>query len=189
MPDRRHLFRGIHDPETVRAGVAVGSRAFSASKGDARVQVFLTNTGTGHRLPTYVTPEIRLEAYQQDADGIRIPGTEAITPIVRRLDLQLTTEYFDTRLAPGQTATLDYKKPISPRAHWLATRVYVEPDAFYTRIYEALLEMDMDEQGAQLIREALAESARSGYSIHEKRYPLGKNDNGHLGPARIKSAR
>ncbi len=172
MPGRRHLFRGIHDPETVRAGVAVGSKSFKAAEGKARVSIFLTNTGTGHRLPTYVTPEIRLEAYQQDAHGLPIPNTGQVAWVARRVDLQLTTEYFDTRLAPGETATLTYEQPISPDARALMTRIHVAPDAFYTRIYEALLEMGLDEQGDRLIRKALAESRRSGFSLHDKHYPL-----------------
>ena len=172
MPDRRHLFRGIHDPETVSAGVAVGSRSFSVEGSQVTVSVFLTNTGTGHRLPTYVTPEIRLEAYQQDANGVRILGTEQAEQVMRKVDLQITTEYFDTRLAPGRTAALTYKKPVSPRAHRLVTRVYVEPDAFYTRIYEALLEMELEERGAELIRKALAESRRSGFALYERHYSL-----------------
>ncbi|VFM95629.1 MAG: Cytochrome c554 and c-prime [Candidatus Kentron sp. G] len=172
MPDRRHFFRGIHDPETVSAGVAVGSRSFSVSGSEVTVSVFLTNTGTGHRLPTYVTPEIRLEVYQQDAHGARIPDTKQVEQVMRKVDLQITTEYFDTRLLPGQTATLTYKKTVSPRAHRLVARVYVEPDAFYTRIYEALLEMELEEQGAELIREALAESRRSGFALYERHYPL-----------------
>nr|VFJ72372.1 MAG: Cytochrome c554 and c-prime [Candidatus Kentron sp. FW] len=175
MPDRRHLFRGIHDPDTVRAGVEVGSRSFSISKGDARVLIFLTNTGTGHRLPTYVTPEIRLEAYQQDANGVPIPDTEQIAWVARRVSIDLSVEHFDTRLSPGQTAVLAYRKPLSPRAVLLVGRVFVEPDALYSRIYEALLRMEPEEESAVLIRKALAESKRSGFPIYEKYYPMGKD--------------
>jgi len=174
MPNRRHLFRGIHDPETVQSGVEVGSHSFSLSQGEVTVSVFLTNTGVGHRLPTYVTPEIHLEAYQEDDKGMRIPDTEQITWVARRVSLDLTTEHFDTRLSPGQTATLSYKKAISPRARSLVTRVYVEPDAFYRRIYEALLEMRPQEPGSDLIHTALADSKRSGFSIYEQRYLLVK---------------
>nr|VFK50651.1 MAG: Cytochrome c554 and c-prime [Candidatus Kentron sp. TUN] len=175
MPDRRHLFQGIHDPETVRAGVDVGSKSFSISKGHVTVLVFLTNTGVGHRLPTYVTPEIRLEAYQQDTNGDRIPGTGQVEWIARKVNIDLTREHFDTRLSPGQTATLAYQKPLSPHANMLVTRVYVAPDAFYTRIYEALLDIELDGKGAVLIRKALMESKTSGFSIYEKNYPIKKN--------------
>nr|VFK67201.1 MAG: Cytochrome c554 and c-prime [Candidatus Kentron sp. UNK]VFK72704.1 MAG: Cytochrome c554 and c-prime [Candidatus Kentron sp. UNK] len=184
MPDRRHLFRGIHDPATARKGTDAGSMSFSVSKGAVSVLVFLANTGTGHRLPTYVTPAIRLEAYQSDANGASIPGTREIQWVARSVNLDLTKEYFDTRLSPGQTATLAYQKPRAPRADTLVTRVYVEPDALYTRIYEALLELEPDGEGAVLLREALAESKASGFPLYEKRYLLPKDS-----PARPESQR
>nr|VFJ88988.1 MAG: Cytochrome c554 and c-prime [Candidatus Kentron sp. LFY] len=174
MPDRRHLFRGIHDPETVRGGVNAGSESFSIAEGTIRVLVFLTNTATGHRLPTYVTPEIRLEAYQTDIDGEAIPDTTQIRWVARKVSLDLGKEYFDTRLAPGETATLAYRKPLSRHADALVARIYVEPDALYSRIYQALLELSPDGEGAPLIREALAESKRSGFSLYEKHYPIPK---------------
>nr|VFK45516.1 MAG: Cytochrome c554 and c-prime [Candidatus Kentron sp. SD]VFK49733.1 MAG: Cytochrome c554 and c-prime [Candidatus Kentron sp. SD] len=174
MPDRRHLFRGIHDPETVRGGVDVGSKSFSFSNGEVSVLVFLTNTGVGHRLPTYVTPEIRLGARQLDKNGVPIPGTEQIEWVARKVSLDLATEYFDTRLSPGQTATLAYKRPLSAHAESLVTRVYVEPDALYTRIYEALLDEEPDGQDSLLIRKALEESQASGFTLYEKHYPIGK---------------
>nr|VFK48568.1 MAG: hypothetical protein BECKTC1821E_GA0114239_11194 [Candidatus Kentron sp. TC] len=180
MPDRHHLFRGIHDPATVRKGVEVGSKSFSLSEGKISVLVFLANTGTGHRLPTYVTPEIRLEAYQSDANGASIPNTEQVRRVARSVSIDLTEEYFDTRLAPGQTATLAYQKSLSPCADTLVTRVYVEPDALYARIYEALLELEPEGEGSVLIRKALAESRASGFPIHEKHYPIPKDS--HVRP-------
>lgn len=172
MPDRRHRFRGIHDLGTVRAGSEAGSSGFSVSEGRINVRVTLTNTGTGHLLPTYATPEIRLEAWQEDRSGNPIPGTEAVQWVARRVDLQITTEHFDTRLAPGQSMTLVYQKPRSPQANRLLTRIRVEPDAFYTRIYRALLEMELEDPGARWIRRALAESQQSAFTLYQKHYSL-----------------
>ena len=57
MPDRRHFFRGIHDPDIVRSGVRWNFDA--RTEGNRAVaRMTLTNVGTGHYFPTYVVPEV-----------------------------------------------------------------------------------------------------------------------------------
>ncbi len=52
MPGRRHLWRGIHDPETVRTGVNTGVSGISVAGGMLGARLSLTNTATGHFFPT-----------------------------------------------------------------------------------------------------------------------------------------
>lgn len=63
MPDRRHLWRGIHDPETVRRALAIEARGGT---------IFLANSA-GHRVPTYVVPRLTLSAWLEDPAGAEIP--------------------------------------------------------------------------------------------------------------------
>ena len=65
MPDRRHLWRGIHDPEMVRSGltITVNTGAPRYRPGEtARVVLRVQSTRVGHAFPTYVTPRVVLRA-------------------------------------------------------------------------------------------------------------------------------
>ena len=172
MPDRRHLWHGIHDAETVRAGVDIRSGHVSFSDGSVSVNLSLTNSGTGHFVPTYVTPKIVLLAYQEDQEGRKIKDTLQQYVIARGVSLDLSIEYFDTRLSPGERATLRYEKLLSPYAKNLVMSVRVEPDAFYSQFYKALLESELEEKSKVLILQALSDSTASGYSIYTTRHPI-----------------
>jgi hypothetical protein len=55
MPDRRHLWRGIHDPEMVKPGVTVelSTKQTSYRPGQMLQAVLrITNSGVGHHVPT-----------------------------------------------------------------------------------------------------------------------------------------
>lgn len=174
MPGRRHLWRGIHDPSTVRSGVTIEHGEISMQDGRLAVGLWLINSGTGHFFPTYVTPNVLLEAFQEDAAGRAIAATRQDLLIARDVSLDLATEYADTRVAPGQRAILTYSSPRAVSAVRLAMRVRVEPDAFYARFFEALLASDAAEYDKALIEKAWRESKRSGFVIFEERLPFPK---------------
>jgi len=132
----------------------------------------LTNSGAGHFFPTYVTPRVVLEVYQEGADGSMADGTDQRLVIAREVSLDLSTEYSDTRLSPGQTAVLEYMRPRSLDAVLIVMKVYVQPDAFYSRFFQALLETDLGETSRALIGRALAESNRSAFVIFEDRFEI-----------------
>ena len=65
MPDRRHLWRGIHDPEMVKSGVQiklVTGRARYRTGDKLTARLTITSTGVGHDFPTYVTPRVLVRA-------------------------------------------------------------------------------------------------------------------------------
>jgi len=164
MPDRRHFFRGIHDPETVRSGVrwafdaqTVGSRAVG--------RMTLTNTSAGHYFPTYVVPEVWMRIELKDARGGILAASERL--IARKLSFALGkwTEISDTRLRPDETATLDYNGPIPPGALTIVGRVVVLPDAWHQSSLDALLRNASSPQSQRSYRAALAEMQRSGYTL------------------------
>ncbi|MCK5717506.1 MAG: hypothetical protein KAH77_08455 [Thiomargarita sp.] len=171
MPDRRHLWRGIHDIETVRSGVQIQTSPLLVTDGFVTIQLSLSNTGTGHYFPTYITPKVVMQVYQEDHKGVLLKNTLQETIIARHLSLDLTTEYFDTRLAPGDTAFLKYHAPILPNTT-LIVRILVMPDAFYTRLYQNLLDHAFTDKGHTLIQQALIESVDSMFTLYQKRYKV-----------------
>ena len=106
MPGRRHLFRGIHDPETVRNGVRW---TFDARLVSNRVEsrMTLTNTDTGHAFPTYVVPEVWMRIALVDRYGAGPVVAERL--IARRVAFTRGQwkELGDTRLSQDESATID----------------------------------------------------------------------------------
>ncbi len=172
MPNRRHLWRGIHDPESVRSGVDIQVSSVQVTDGFVSAKLSMKNTGAGHYFPTYVTPQIIMQAYQENQQGKQLEGTLQQIIIERHLSLDLTTEYFDTRLAPGQTAILNYQAPLKLQTTTLVLIIKVAPDAFYTRLYKRLLEDGFTDVGSALIRQALAESTASIFTLYQVRHPI-----------------
>ncbi|MEZ5614818.1 MAG: multiheme c-type cytochrome [Rhodocyclaceae bacterium] len=171
MPDRRHLWRGVHDADMVKSGVAIEYEAPRLESGAVLARLTLANSGTGHHFPTYVTPRVVVELFQAGADGRELPGTRQEHVIARQVALDLSREIADTRIAPGAEARVDYRRPLHPRAVRLDTRVRVEPDAFYTDFYRALLASGAG-RGEAMIRRALDDSLASHFVIHEQSQPL-----------------
>lgn len=165
MPDRRHRWRGIHDPEMVRSALG-----FAVERDEAGVALTIMNTGAGHFVPTYVTPRIVVSGELVDAAGQVVAGSRRESVIGREVTLDLERERFDTRLAPGQSAVFRYARPATP-AGTLRLRVVVEPDHFYTGFFEALLASGAG-AGEARIREALEASRRSGFTIFERAVQL-----------------
>lgn len=136
MPDRRHLWKGIHDKAMVESAVSIQLEAMDEPNESDTVAatLSLTNVGAGHRLPTYVEPQIMLFVEQEDRLGKVIPGTREEGIIARKVTAEMDKELFDTRLMPGETFTLNYKMQKRPDAVSLRASVEVWPDEAY-RIY------------------------------------------------------
>lgn len=172
MPDRRHLWRGIHDADMVRGGLAISLTEDGArAPGSIAARLVVESTGVGHRFPTYVTPVVVLRAELIDAAGRPIEGTAAERRIAREVTLDLERELADTRLAPGGRAELAYARRLDGRAAAARFSVVVYPDAFYTAFFEALLRQGAG-RGEARIREALAVTRRSPFTVFERDIPL-----------------
>lgn len=171
MPDRRHLWRGIHDPEMTRAGVALESDA-QFGHGRVSATVALRNTNTGHNFPTYLTPQVYIDMWQERADGSRIAGTERRDAIGWGVTLDLAEELYDTRIAPDAEHRFRYDESLRRDAAALVARVRVEPDAFYAGFFRAWLPDAAVGDGAALIRQALADAEASPYDLFTRRWPV-----------------
>lgn len=172
MPDRRHLWRGIHDAEMVKSGVEMVAGEAAIVNGQVVSRLRVANTGVGHFFPTYVTPRVVLRGFQQDAAGRKLSGTEQQFVIGRQVSLDLSQEIADTRIAPDATAAFDYRGPRHGSAANLVWEVEVQPDAFYLEFYAALLRDALDGKSRQLIVQARDSAAASAYKVFARRLPL-----------------
>ena len=175
MPDRRHLWRGIHDPDMVRSGVTISvtPRESRLRRGrTADVTLTIRSTRVGHAFPTYVTPRVVVSAELVDANGEPIPGSRVERTIERAVETDLSREIRDTRLRPGGAMSLAYRRRVDTEAAHLRLRVVVEPDAFYTRFFETVLKENIAEMGAgrgrERIEAALAETRTSPFTLWER---------------------
>ena len=138
MPEGRHLFKGVHDLDMVKSGFTASAEANTRDSvlvGVLRVE----NTGTGHRFPTYSTPQVTLVMEQLNASGSAIEGTTQTDAIGRYVTPNLKVERFDTRLMPGESHALEYSAKRSKEAVALTARVEIWPDEAYRRFYEIKL--------------------------------------------------
>lgn len=172
MPERRHLWRGIHDTDMTRKGVTIKTTTPILRDGKLMAQLTITNSGTGHYFPTYVTPRVSAQIYQVSTDNKPIEGTLREKIIARQVSVDLSEEMSDTRLAPGEQAVLDYLVPRHPNAQTIIMRVHVEPDYFYSGLYRSLLKTEPNGKGKDLLRTALKSSLESGYDLYVQHYSL-----------------
>jgi hypothetical protein len=174
MPDRRHLWRGIHDAGMARSGVDITLRADRRRyrAGDlVRATLSISTPRVGHAFPTYVTPQVLVRAELVDSRGQPVAGSAEERVIARRVPLDLSREIADTRIPPGGRFTLVYARRLERTGLKLRVTVRVLPDEFYTRFFEALLAAGAGEGEAQ-ITEALETTRRSAYTLYEKELPL-----------------
>jgi hypothetical protein len=174
MPDRRHLWRGIHDADMVRSGltIAAATGAPRYRPGETALATLrVTSTRVGHAFPTYVTPRVVLRGELVDAAGRIVPESRRERVIAREVTLDLERELADTRLPPGRTATLTYRVPVTSPGLSVRLSVVVEPDAFYVKFFETLLAQGAAGGEAQL-RAALEAARRSPFTVFEKDLPL-----------------
>jgi hypothetical protein len=171
MPDRRHVWRGIHDPEVVRQGVSIrltiGKRRYAPGE-TLTATLTVTNAGVGHLFPTYVTPKVIVRASIADGSGRTVEGTIQEEAIGREVTLDLSRELYDTRIPPGKTHTFAYRRKVPRAGLRLRASVVVYPDHFYTRFFEATLAGAPGAAGAPLLREALEKTRRSPFPIFEE---------------------
>jgi hypothetical protein len=176
MPERQHLWRGIHDPEQVRKAITTQLRLVgrpSASRIQATFRV--TNSGAGHFFPTYVTPAVFLKVYQVDASGQPIRGTLQSSVLRREVafDEEPPREISDTRLAPGESFALAYSEARAHRASSIVAEVVVSPDNYYIGLYESLLSgSSLSPRDRDLLQSAYDRALSSSFSATRDTLPL-----------------
>ena len=174
MPDRRHRWRGIHDPEMVRSGVRVGLALDQTRYRPGqrlRATVTVASVKVGHYFPTYVTPQVVVRAVLLGRNREPIAGTAQEGVIGRQVPLDLSREIADTRIPPGGRFVLRYDRALEGPGLSLRVTVTVYPDHFYTGFFATLLETGPGAGEAE-IREALEATRRSPFEIFARDVPL-----------------
>jgi len=173
MPDRRHLWRGIHDPEMVRSGVDIQLKLSKPTyRAGEQVEATLSvaNRGVGHFFPTYLTPKVFLRVELVDGNGRGIPQSREESVIGREATLDLSEQLYDTRVPPEGSFTMRYARRLGRAGLRLRARVVVEPDHFYTKFFKATI--PQADRGRRHLEAALARTRRSGFTIFSKDVPL-----------------
>lgn len=185
MPDRKHLFKGIHDKEMVLQGVSIkteNTTAGDGSKDGYSATLEVINTGVGHMFPTYVTPIVVLKGYLTDKEGSRVEGTKQEEYIGRYVTVDLREELFDTRLAPSASTKFRYNMTVEALGELklteseregikgLTLEIWVYPDEFYNRFFKTYQKYDLPPDRKGKIDEALRRTEESPYLLFEERY-------------------
>ena len=179
MPERRHLWKGIHDKNWVKEAVRVDATLEKTFRPGETIElrVAITNAAVGHKFPSYITPKIFVRAALLDHQGKTLPQTERESVIGwdARFEGGQWVEHLDTRIHPGDT----FRESIiwnASTAKAKSARVWVEvhPDHFYhVHFYPAYLQgQNLSPEGRRLIEKALEESGRTPYLLFEKNLPL-----------------
>ncbi len=165
MPDRRHLWRGIHDPEMVASGVTI---EWTHEPDDSRAGLRLTNSGTGHHFPTYVTPEVRVRLWLLDADGRMVEKSAVESTIARIAEFRSTGWVeLDDRRIPADSSTLITVDVADPRATAVRATVTVLPDEFYRKFFETMLDRSRSDSSRALLEAAHRNAVGSPFVIFD----------------------
>ncbi|MFQ5471059.1 MAG: multiheme c-type cytochrome [Gammaproteobacteria bacterium] len=175
MPDRRHLWRGIHDPDMVKNGVDISTTLTQTGheEGDTvEATITVKNSGVGHYFPTYLTPKVFIRAYFVDKNQHMVPDTIQEAVIGRDATLNLSKELFDNRIPPGEALSVIYQQRLPDENLDLLVEVEVDPDNFYRRFYQSLLETNATGKGRSFIEKALKNANESSFRIYNRIFKL-----------------
>ncbi len=144
MPQRQHLWRGIHDPAMVRQALSVNLDVTIINADRLQVRARLRNSGAGHYFPTYLVPEVDVSLVLLDPQG-RVRKQLAKAVISRDVNIALTRERKDTRLPPGGSLNLKAQLDRPVKAGWqVELRVDVAPEEHYEHMFESVLQDQAD---------------------------------------------
>ena len=164
MPERRHIWRGIHDPDTVRKGIRRELEVKRLADGRLEVLASITAPGVGHYFPTYVVPKVLVSLHLLAAGKERELGRLVIG---RTVSADMVREWSDTRIHPGGRSLLSAKAVAPTSAYRIEMRVEIMPGEHYVRMYRAMLlnNPDMDATAQALLRQALRETEAANYRL------------------------
>jgi len=172
MPQRRHQWRGIHDPEMVRQALTTTLEVMPADDGRLQVQAHLLNSGAGHYFPTYLVARVDVSLVLLDPQG-QIQAQLAEAVISRDVDIWLTEERNDNRLPPGGVLLLEGLVDQPLGAGWqVELRVDVAPREHYERMFASVLQnqgADLAASTRRTLETALSEARASRFTALQVR--------------------
>ena len=168
MPDRRHLWRGIHDPEMVRSALSI-----EWLEGPT-VGLRLRNSGAGHHFPTYVTPEVVVEITQLQADGRAVESRPMSWLVARKVENRngVWVELSDTRI--GVDETVSFEVEVLPGAEFARATISVRPDAVYSSVFAQFLSGSLPDTSRVLLSKAAGMAGSSSFLIFDETVPISR---------------
>jgi len=166
MPDRRHLWRGIHDAEMTRSALDVSLQLINLGGNRYEARAKVRNSGAGHHFPTYMVAKAELQFVLQHADGREQWLNRHV--IGWQVDTGITRELADTRLAAGEERTYLQTLQAPVGGDWrLALIIRIAPGEHYERIYrDSLTRVDQFPASVEpLLRRALANAEANRYEL------------------------
>lgn len=172
MPDRRHLWRGIHDPDMTRAALSVKLDITPGHDGRMQAQATIRNTGAGHHFPTYLVPQVVFTLELVSAEATRTPLASSV--IGRQADVYLTQELADTRIAADAAHRLTARFVPPGGGGTIELRMHVAPGEHYERVFDSMLSRaaSLPRATVILLREAAAQTRAHRYDAVLARAPL-----------------
>tara|TARA_B100000315_G_scaffold260820_1_gene325858 strand:+ start:7636 stop:8910 length:1275 start_codon:yes stop_codon:yes gene_type:complete len=174
MPERRHLWRGIHDADMVKGGVTIAVTPIDRTHLPGEfvdATITIVNSGVGHKFPTYITPKVFVRGRLLTDAGDPIDASLQ-EYVIGWESYDLAVEAYDTRLSPGQQIQISYQYPLPDEGTGLQIEVIVDPDHWYRRFYQNILNSGGGGAGRETLQEALDLSQRSSFSIYDQVFPL-----------------
>ncbi len=168
MPDRQHLWRGIHDPDMTRQALDVQLLVNRTDANTVNVEAILHNRGAGHHFPTYMVPKVELVFSLRH----RTSGVERVVHryiIGWQVNVELTREEFDTRIPAGETRQIELPLTLpDAEAEWdIQLTMEVTPREHYERTFRQSLKNanKIPAQTLATLRQALREAEATHYRL------------------------
>jgi hypothetical protein len=175
MPDRNHLWKGIHDKEMVLSGIEK-SLIFTDLGDSIELKASLKSVNIGHRFPSYAVPKIYLNLSLVNRKNKQKPIGEHT--IGRLMDINVSKEFYDTRLLPGQTAEIKViiQKVELKKYKLVKFEAVVDPDELYVRMFTSNLEnqatLGHTPRVIKLIEDALVQKKNTNYNLFTLSLPV-----------------
>ncbi len=175
MPERQHLWRGIHDAKITRTAIDVEMVVSRTAANSVSVKTTVHNRGAGHYFPSYMVPKVTLvfSLRQRDSGQVR----EFYRDIIGwQVNTDLSEQQFDTRIPAGESRQLQLPLTLPVvGARWdIELVIEVAPREHYERTFrQSLTQADrLPAATVAVLRRALAEAEASHYRLLELREPV-----------------
>ena len=166
MPQRQHLWRGIHDADMTRRAIEVSLTVQALGQGRHLATANVRNIGAGHHFPTYMVPKVELQFWRVGSDERRVAlGAQQIG---WNVDVNLQRETQDTRIPAGQARRFEQHFEAPEGGPWqVELLVRVRPGEHYERTFRHSLgnEARLPEAARAPLRAALDAVQSAEYTL------------------------
>jgi len=175
MPDRQHLWRGIHDADMTRQALDIQMLVKRTGANAANIEVVLHNLGAGHHFPTYMVPKVELVFSLRNRDSGKKQVFHRYV-IGWQVNVALTKEQFDTRIPAGETRRLQVPLTLNEaETSWdVELEVDVNPREHYERTFQSSLKYADTLSATTLatLQKALKEAQATHYRLLQLQEPV-----------------